>query len=85
VLRELADRAGSLVTAKLKSTLSPLPGQSRIKTGGETSPPPYRGDERAALGASAPQKARALPPGAVPAIKNGRRGIILNGAFHAEQ
>jgi hypothetical protein len=85
VLRELAERAGSLVTAKLKSTLSPLPGQSRIKAGGETSPPPYRGDERAALGASAPQKARALPPGAVPAIKNGRRGIILNGAFHAEQ
>jgi hypothetical protein len=32
-----------------------------------------------------PNPARALPPGAVPAVKDGRKGIILNGAFHAEQ
>jgi hypothetical protein len=58
--------------------------------GGKKAPHPYveaAQNARAQLsgGSQASPAAPALPPGAVPAVKNGRRGIILNGAFHAAQ
>lgn len=57
--------------------LRPIPGPKEQPEPGSASP---------AAGAKAESKGEpALPPGAVPAVKDGRPGIILNGAFHARR